>query len=194
MKKLIVIEGLDKVGKTTLVLNLKDRFQEGAAFFNFPSSEFSYLRNLTKDFENTTPYLRDLAHALSHGLTYLEIEKIKDSVDYVICDRYYFSSFVYSNKHRMEKIEYDWMDPEPLIPDIFIYLYSEKGYSDFADSRDDVDPNDSMSVEKRNEFHENYLKLVNSNEEQFGKERVLICVDGLTPADVYYTVLNKILS
>lgn len=193
MKKLIVIEGLDKVGKTTLLNKLKQSwFAEKSVFFNFPSSDFQYLRDLTKDFENTTPYIRDLAHALSHGLTYLEIEKIKNFVDYIICDRYFYSSWVYSDWERMSMIEYKWMDPVPPIPDVFVYMYSNKGYPDFANTRDNQDPNDSMSLEKRNEFHKKYLDVCNLLKFDDTCKVYELCVDLKTPNDVYHEVLRTI--
>jgi len=198
MKKFIVIEGLDKVGKSTLIENLKKSwFASKSAFFNFPSSDFSYLRNLTKDFENTTQYVRDLAHALSHGLTYIEIKKIKNSVDYIICDRYFYSSLIYSDWHRQLDMEFMWMDPSPPKPDVIIYLYSDKGYPDFASTRGDDDPNDSMPLEKRQELHEEYLHLFSEKTMYsfYENENLivnLICVDGKTPNDVFHETLRTI--
>lgn len=191
-QNLVVIEGLDKVGKTTLISKLIDHpeFAENVAFYNFPSFKFKYLRDLTKDFENTTPYLRDLAHALSHGLTYIDMEKFLPHYRWVICDRYYYSSFVYSNESIMSKIERDWMSPSPPIPKYIFYMYSDKGYPDFANSRDDEDPNDSMSPKIRKSFHKKYIKLFEKLEKTQGSIFIRLCVDNKSPEDILKEVLN----
>ncbi len=193
MKKLVVIEGLDKVGKTTLVEKLKNS-ELSAKFFNFPSSEYPYLRALTKDFENTSHYIRDLCHAVTHGLTYVEIEKIKDSVDYVICDRYWYSSLVYSDPTRMEFVENLWMEPKPPIPDLIVYMYSGQDYPSFATSRDDKDPNDSMTGEQRRSIHENYIKtFLRLSEENENLIFLSICVDNRTPEEIFDVILRNII-
>lgn len=191
-QNLVVIEGLDKVGKSTLIHNLSCHSprEHDSAFYNFPSFYFPYLREISKDFENTTPYIRDLAHALSHGLTYLHMEQNLPTKKWVICDRYYYSSLVYSKDKIMDKIERVWMNPSPPIPKYIFYMYSDKGYPDFANSRDNEDPNDSMSPKIRKSFHRRYIKLFEKLEKTQGSIFIRLCVDNKSPEDILKEVLN----
>lgn len=184
-QNLIVIEGLDKVGKSTLISNLQSHPVFGdSSFYNFPSFKFDYLRKLTKDFENTTAYLRDLSHALSHGLTYLDMEQYLRKPNWVVCDRYYYSSLVYSDPRKMNKIEKLWMEPSPPIPKIIFYMYSEHPYPAFASSREDEDPNDSMTAKHRKAIHKRYIKLFTELEKSQGSHFIKICVDDKTPEQI----------
>ena len=63
-------------------------------------------------------------------------------------------------------------------------MYSEHPYPAFASSREDEDPNDSMTAKHRKAIHKRYIKLFTELEKSQGSHFIKICVDDKTPEQI----------
>ena len=102
-KKIIAIEGLDGVGKTTYFNELKkDPQYEGALFIHFPTEDSeAYRLRKTPDYEVSEEELQVL---MLENIIKKTIEFLEDNThEVMICDRFLFSNYVYSmNKSLSE--------------------------------------------------------------------------------------------
>lgn len=102
-KKIIAIEGLDGVGKTTYFNELKkDPQYERALFIHFPTEDSeAYRLRKTPDYEVSEEELQVL---MLENIIKKTIEFLEDNThEVMICDRFLFSNFVYSmNKSLSE--------------------------------------------------------------------------------------------
>ena len=134
---LIILEGVDNIGKTATRDKLISRFEaEGipAEGMEFPYRGFMFLRKTSKD-KRATHYERFLSHCLSHSMTYPLIEEALEDGKIVILDRYWYSNLAYAP--TFAGIPYDYVKDlegvklQPLIPDMVIYLHSSGIYPKF---------------------------------------------------------------
>jgi thymidylate kinase len=146
VKPIIVFEGLDKVGKTSLAQWLSRKFD--LVYDNFPSSNFPLLRYAGKHdhievvdddgFElfrvKTTLWSRALSHALTHSLSYDWYRSKCEDPNFrgVVWDRYWYSAYAYNraigglNVDVLLEIERIWNNP--LVPDLVIFVHSKSPF------------------------------------------------------------------
>lgn len=131
--KFIVFEGIDGAGKSTQIALLEKKLKErGINVVRTAEPTSSGLGGLIRDALNgttpRTPYelaAMFLADRISHNQNHIYgIKKLLDEGTYVICDRYYYSSFAYQGIDA----DLNWvMDinlgcPEIARPDVCIFL------------------------------------------------------------------------
>jgi thymidylate kinase len=179
-KQLIVLEGVDGVGKTTFARLLA--LELGLEYDNAPSNSFPFLRQLGKKkevqhFESWTNkegtfvssfWSRQMAHALSHNLSYDEFRfrTLNDNnFKGKVFDRWWYSNYAYGKAfHAEHSYEFDFgllMDIEqrankPLEPDIFILVTSKN-------SPVEEDKTETFEVKKMKKIvAQNFLDMYNS--------------------------------
>lgn len=144
--RLIVLEGIDNIGKTATRNLLVSRLEsEGYPIegMEFPFKGFDALRSIGKS-DRSTDMERFLSHALSHSMTYPLIQEKLEQGKIVILDRYWYSALAYST--TFSSLEYSFIRDlekvrlQPLQPDLVVYLHS-----------DGVDPKFHRKVEIKGE-------------------------------------------
>ncbi len=119
--KLIVVEGLDNVGKTTFVQYF---LKQNPLVIprKFPSESIAETMNSIKYADINWDLFHDLFHKdLQDGIN--DIEKFLASGISVICDRYIYSHFVYERlRCNMAEDDVGCFFETPVKPDIIIYL------------------------------------------------------------------------
>jgi thymidylate kinase len=168
MKPVIVIVGLDKVGKTTIAKEVALRAHY--YYETFPTKKLPELRNLAKANEigvmghviTISPWSRMLAHALSHSLTYdLHRQLLETStVRGLLCDRYWFCNVAYTALYEKgyelaNKIREVELASNPFFPDVVFLVRAERPEIMYAPSDGSVleQPEKRVAVLKR------YMKL-----------------------------------
>lgn len=135
--KLIILEGIDNIGKTaTRDLLVSRMHSEGYPIegMEFPFKGFDALRSIGKS-SRSTDMERFLSHALSHSMTYPLIQEKLEQGKIVILDRYWYSALAYST--TFSSLDYNFIrDLEkvrlhPVQPDLVIYLHSNGVHPNF---------------------------------------------------------------
>lgn len=162
---LIVVEGLDNVGKTTFI----DYFCKQNPLVSrrkFPSKAVSDIMNQRKFLEIDWNEFHDMFHNdLQLGI--YSIEKELEAGISVICDRYYYSHWVYENLRRNE--EHICIFYTPIKPDIIIYLR--------PDNPELLSNTDKDNLEKGID----YVKGQAEFDKLFGKRYDVVTVSALKP-------------
>lgn len=104
--KIILIDGPDGVGKTTIAKTIVSRFNENninAEYVHFPNYDYdtgNYIKKLLYgelgDFTELNPYAAHIAYSLDR-FAWFKLNKDKYKDHYIIMDRYKFSSLVYQS-------------------------------------------------------------------------------------------------
>jgi thymidylate kinase len=113
--KVVVFEGLDGTGKSTLIENFTSRLhQEGKTTHTFrqPSGENSvgFLREILKSKIEINRFARQLMHTISHNEDIhraVDLYHGPDRPDYFVFDRCYLSGIAYGKAMGMDKFEID---------------------------------------------------------------------------------------
>lgn len=152
MSKLIIVEGLDRCGKSTIIERIRNKFPDDSNFLVVHSSKPE--GEWTKESQ------------LEHYKTLLQksFETIDEDIT-VIHDRSYFGEFVYGQIHRNVNYNmYDFIEFEKNIPDALLdrvtLLIMTDGNTESRLSRDDNQSitNDTNKMEQEySEFFQHYL-------------------------------------
>ncbi len=123
-KKFIVLEGLDRSGKTTVSKILAQKIHNSVifAFPNRNSQSGKLLNNILKD--NKEYIDKHELHLLFSANRYHEMQNISQALktNHVICDRYFYSGTAYSVANNLD---YEWcelVDKYLLKPDVIFFI------------------------------------------------------------------------
>lgn len=165
--KIIVFEGADKLGKSTLIkllsLYLSRTTEVPCKIFTFPNrQDHMYLVKVTKDPESTIQQ-KILSHALSHALTYPMILNHTVSNGLALCDRYWFSNLVYPPVLNNMSSEVVWSVEHTLVqpptPHLTVFFLSDTLYPKFSSNRQDTDALDKLAPQDRKKITLKYEEL-----------------------------------
>lgn len=145
----VVVEGLDASGKSTAIQHLQKNLTNEGFKVLVTSQPWDGFDLNPDDFNNKYDYFK--ANRNAH-INY--IEQMQDEYDFIICDRYINSSYVYQYEKKHEIIK----DNEILIqPDILIFL--DASYSVRENNlafRKNNDANDYLSLENHKDYRNRY--------------------------------------
>jgi len=172
--KFIVIDGLDGTGKSTQCKMLCAAIKaNGSKAITTAEPSDSAIGNIirvnAKLFVELNPKAEALLFAADRAVHVDAIQSALDMRYWVICDRYYYSSFAYQSLVA----NIDWikeLNKYFLKPDLAILLYNNSTDMHFKDEPD-------MSYEKRNKEHLRYMFLNMKMICPSDNIRVLHCVD-----------------
>ena len=136
---LIAIESRDNIGKTTLIDNLKNLNLPNTSFLAFPN-ENSESGSLTrKILSNTTPLCNNVLQTSFIINFYESIESLraaKSSSNFLILDRYYFSTIAYTKASPTTSNRILKLLSELPEPDLLIYIDGHPRASNVEDKHD----------------------------------------------------------
>jgi len=102
MKKLIIFEGLDGSGKSEVAMQVIEKLKKeghNAVYIYEPSRENEFLDIITKQiFKTQDPllqYFLFISLRLEHIKKYINFYMEDQKTEYVICDRFHFSTYAY---------------------------------------------------------------------------------------------------
>jgi thymidylate kinase len=183
--KIIVFEGADKLGKSTLIklFSYYLNHQSSAVntkVFSFPNREdHLYLVRLTKDPESTIQQ-KILSHALSHALTYPMILNHVLANGLALCDRYWYSNLVYpTTLHNVSpdliwSVEHDLVNPPT--PHLTVFFLSDNMYPSFSQSRENTDELDRLELQDRKKILLKYEEMYHSFSSSNSKRVTQHCI------------------
>jgi thymidylate kinase len=167
----IVVEGLDNVGKTTFI----DYFCKQNPLVSrrkFPSKHVSEMMNRIQFSKIDWNEFHDMFHDdLQIGIDSIQ-EELKAGIS-VICDRFYYSHWVYENLRRNE--EYICLFHIPIQPDVIVYLR--------PDNPEMLDNTDKDNLERGLD----YVRGQAEYDKMFSKRQDVITVTALRPETNYET-------
>ena len=128
--KLIVLEGIDKAGKTTILSRLVQRIESENAFglevcrLQFPVRESQTGRIINKYLESALDLPPQVIHLLFSANRWEMCNFIKSSKQnkLILCDRYYYSGIAYTHA---KGVDIEWCrgpDSGLPVPDIVFFL------------------------------------------------------------------------
>lgn len=130
--KLILIEGLDRTGKTTQSTILLDRLKPNAALIKFPDRTTPIGNLINRYLVDKEFKLPDqAAHLLFSANRWEVAETIKDLLlqgKHVILDRYVYSGIAYSAAKGIKNMDLNWcLQPDKglLKPDLTLFLTND---------------------------------------------------------------------
>ncbi|QLG74643.1 hypothetical protein HG535_0G05260 [Zygotorulaspora mrakii] len=130
--KLILIEGLDRTGKTTQCTILVQRLKPNAELRKFPDRTTQIGKLIDEYLTEEKSQLPDQAiHLLFSANRWEVAEKIKESLskgEHVVMDRYVYSGIAYSAAKETKNMNLEWcLQPDKglLKPDLTIFLTNE---------------------------------------------------------------------
>lgn len=189
--KIINIEGIDGVGKTTIINKLKYDNPEYIVI-SFPdyttttgkllksSHDYSYLERYELYLKNRLEKKVLLNHYRYQGRT-------------VILDRYVFSSYAYNflndKEERSKVIDNEFNFYNLPLPDMVIYLYSDiSSINDVLSRRLNNDANDMLDINIKSQILEIYKELFSGS-----KQYAYTCIRGLEE-DTYENIITLVLT
>ena len=136
---LIAIESRDNIGKTTLIDHIKSLNLNNTSFLAFPNENSESGRLTRQILSNTTPLCNNVLQA-SFIINFYEcIEQLqyaKYSSNFLILDRYYFSTIAYTKASPTTSNRILNLLNELPAPDLLIYLDGERRTSSVEDKHD----------------------------------------------------------
>lgn len=129
--KLIVLEGLDRSGKSSVTSSVRKYLEERelqAVEMNFPDRTSSIGRMINDYLSNKSDISNETIHLLFSANRWENLTKIENllaSGINIICDRYWYSGVAYSCAKGMS---YEWCsapDKGLVEPDVVIYLQAD---------------------------------------------------------------------
>jgi len=210
--KLIVFEGADKLGKSTLVKlfshALKTVTNVSSRVFTFPNKQdHMNLVKITR-LPNATIQQKILSHALSHALTYPMILEHIAQQGVALCDRYWFSNLVYPTtlnnipEELIWSVEYKLIQPPT--PHLTVFFVDSNLYPKFSSERENIDELDNLKIQDRKrillKYEELYHKFSSSSEQPLISQHAVVfpvCENEKLSASLVrlsYLVYNNLLS
>lgn len=192
----VVIEGIDGLGKTTLLKNLKDHYPD--AIFTHEPYDHSWVQTHVKNkhpFEKLLYYLGD---RFEHNRSLLKPQRGQ----LIFCDRYALSNIFYQGRELKDvdlmNLQHAHMYVEMMqdsyifeMPDLTIVLYTKEN--------DDTVIQRVLNEVKEDESEYDRLMLINSDylyesSTYANSEVVRVCVDFKSEQNLTYTVLEELRS
>lgn len=162
--KLILIEGLDRTGKTTQVNLLGERLREDGSSVlvtKFPNRESEIGQLINKYLTDKAFVLPDQAvHLLFSANRWEYIEELKTRLNqgqHVVLDRYVFSGVAYSAAKEVPGMDIQWCmqsDIGLLKPDLTIFLTNEQSLSDRDGFGEERYENTEFQLKVKKKFQE----------------------------------------
>lgn len=159
---LIAIESRDNIGKTTLIHNLKNLNIFNVSFLAFPNENTASGQLTRRILSNTTPLCSNVLQASFIINFYENIESLqaaKHSSDFLILDRYYFSTIAYTKASPTTSNRILNLLNELPEPDLLIYLDGHSKASSVEDKHD-------VDTSYQNEVHAQYNFLLTKTPHQ----------------------------
>ncbi|KAA8573386.1 hypothetical protein MFRU_038g00890 [Monilinia fructicola] len=180
----ILIEGLDRAGKTTQVKKLCDRLYasgRNVKLMRFPDRTTSIGQQINSYLQSSTTLPDQSIHLLFSANRWENAQEIRDSIAQgytIVCDRYYYSGMIYtSSKYPKESpshLSLEWCkNPEiglPM-PDKVIFLDLEPAE---AEKRGGYGDEKYETTEMQRRVRDGFLKLRNVDIPGFEHERSIM--------------------
>lgn len=125
--KLIVLEGLDRSGKSSVakfIFNLLSENQPTVCM-NFPDRTTPIGKMINEFLNNHTELSNEAIHLLFSANRWEKMKLISETLEagtHIICDRYWYSGVAYSVAKGMDFEWCQWPDKGLINPDLIIYL------------------------------------------------------------------------
>ena len=159
--KLIIIEGGENVGKTTLVNKLKEKYGDRIHYAKFPSSELMdlYKNVVTMDDDSVTKTFDFIVDLITE-----EYEELKNK-DIVLIDRFHLSTLVYQGTGEIDGIDgmillnygYLYEDLNITKNDVKTFILTKQYPVNTKEKRTEAQKQNDENAEKINE---KYMKLI----------------------------------
>lgn len=208
MGKLIVLEGIDGAGKSTMVEKTTEYLEsrgERVKFYHFPMyghNEFSkiiaaYLRGDFGELDEVNPYFVANAYAMDRFLFKPELEESLSTNDVVVLDRYVLSNIAFQSikasdpaamRGWIHALEYDFLKlPRP---DLELVIDCDPGAA-FKRSNSRKAGDDRIYLNGKRDIHETnapYQSRVHEAYREISREHnhvKLVEAIGLAPAEIF---------
>ncbi|CCE63831.1 hypothetical protein TPHA_0F03510 [Tetrapisispora phaffii CBS 4417] len=200
--KLILLEGLDRTGKTTQCERLVDILKETMKIekvkqFKFPNRENEIGKLINGYLTNSSNSLSDQAiHLLFSANRWESINEIKNLLNegyYVILDRYVYSGVAYSLAKEVEGMDIDWClncDKGLIKPDLTIFLTNDKTNKDREGFGDERYEKIAFQLKVKEKFFEIFTKIDNYNQETQHSSLAIVNVTNKTIEEVTDLIAN----
>ncbi len=181
LAKFIVLEGLDGVGKTTLVSGLAEFY--GGVFMNTPGEMFANIRSTVLTALEEDQLGRALFYAATVSAQGCKARQILNSGQSVIMDRYWASTIAYA-KARGVTANLDPLAPEFECPDVVVLITLDEQHR-------------RIRLRKRGMTDEDYETLDSSFNQRVMRELTSRCsvqvdVSGLDERDAVLRVADAV--
>lgn len=179
--KLILLEGLDRTGKTTQSSSLIEKLKPKATLIKFPERSTEIGSLIDKYLRDKSFELPDQAvHLLFSANRWEVAEKIKQLLldgQHVVLDRYVYSGIAYSAAKHTERMDRSWcLQPDKglLRPDLTIFLTNNDSENElrsgFGQERYEVS-------EFQQEVKRQFLKVFEELEDTIGGRKLVEVVN-----------------
>lgn len=117
----VVIEGIDRTGKTTVCKRLA-QLLNGVTLISFPNRKLFTGELIDKYLKSEVSLNAQTIHLLFSANRWEFQERIKMMEGIVLCDRYYLSGIAYTSAKGIEMDWCKWMDKGLIEPDLLVYI------------------------------------------------------------------------
>ncbi|OQY10685.1 MAG: hypothetical protein B6I28_00395 [Fusobacteriia bacterium 4572_132] len=129
----VAIDGPDLAGKSTLIKSIKETLEKHdlkVKVVHFPRYDHPIGRLIEsilndKDFEIDSYSFQSLYFADINDFCQIELEKLKKEYDFIIYDRFYYSTIVYSKTLGLSIEQLAFLSKDIIKPDLFINITSD---------------------------------------------------------------------
>jgi len=170
----IVIEGMDGSGKSTIAKALKDKLVEQnktVKILREPGGNkcSEEIRSLIFQYDNLDPLTETFLFYASRTEFLKNLQEAINKYDYVICDRYYYSTFVYQGivkgvgVNSIKDINDILFQKYPKLkdPDLVIFLDINPSISKNRRENESFNRFDNESIEFFEKVYKGYIKIFN---------------------------------
>lgn len=182
--KFIVLEGIDRSGKSTVASLLNERLKP-SILMGFPNRNTETGKLLDKFLKKEIVLSKTTTHLLYSANRYEDEEKIRKNLEigHVICDRYWLSGTVYSTA---KGLDYEWCKQVDKNLPIADYTFFIDVKSDEASKRSEF----GKEFHDREDFQKKVYDIYRSKAEEEG-----VCIiDGMQePERIVEKILKTIL-
>jgi len=179
--KLILIEGLDRTGKSTQCELLRQQFGESTTLLKFPDRSTAIGQQINQYLTDPSYKLPDQAvHLLFSANRWERNDYIRNKLlmgDNVIMDRYVYSGVAYSAAKGIEGMDLEWCyscDRGLVRPDLTLFLVNHESNDTREGFGEERYENNSFQEKVREQFYKLFEKLDSQN------DLVIVDVTGCT--------------